>query len=200
MRGAAAWLAAAGLSLALGACANIPVLKSVHMPASASAQDESFDFTHWDSYLSGGDSSQYSSLDQVNRTNVAKLGVAWTYPAGEGQPPHFNPIVVNGVMYLMAQGSTLVALDAATGKELWRHANPGRVGSRGMNYWQSKDGRTVASCSSTTGCCARSRPTPASPSPPSARAAAWTCGSASLATSARCARCRPTTPAASTRT
>ena len=140
-RGAAVGLAAAGLCMALGACANIPVLKSVHIPASGSAHAKSFDFAHWDSYLSGGDSSQYSSLDQVNKSNVAKLGVAWTYPAGEGQPPHFNPIVVNGVMYLMAQGSSLVALDAATGKELWRHANPGRVGSRGLNYWQSKDGK-----------------------------------------------------------
>ena len=145
LRGAAIRLAAISLCLALGACANVPILgKSLHVPGlgkSPRAQAKSFDFVGWDSYLGGGDSSQYSSLDQIDRSNVANLAVAWTYPAGAGQPPHFNPLVVNGVMYLVAQRNALVALDAATGKELWRQPNPGRVSGRGMNYWQSEDGR-----------------------------------------------------------
>jgi quinoprotein glucose dehydrogenase len=143
LRGAAIRLTAAGLCLALGACANVPIL-GTHMPIlgkSRPAQVKSFDFERWESYLGGGDSSQYSSLDQINRSNVAKLDVAWTYQAGDGWPPHFNPLVVNGVMYVWAQGHDLVALDAGTGKELWRRPNEGRVSGRGMNYWQSKDGR-----------------------------------------------------------
>ena len=37
----------------------------------------------------------------------------------------FNPIVIDGVMYLQGTGNAIVALDAATGKEIWRHANQG---------------------------------------------------------------------------
>ena len=42
-------------------------------------------------------------------------------------------------MYVLAQSNAMVALDAATGKELWTHPNTGAVGTRGMNYWESKD-------------------------------------------------------------
>jgi quinoprotein glucose dehydrogenase len=109
--------------------------------AYAPAQSKSFDYVGWDSYLGGGESSQYSSLDQINKSNVTKLEVAWTYPVTGKQPPRFNPLVVNGVMYILGPDSALVAIDAATGKEKWRRPFEGRVGARGMNYWQSEDGR-----------------------------------------------------------
>src|SRR6185295_17782165 len=51
----------------------------------------------------------------------------------------FNPLVVDGVMYVQAKNNALVALDAITGRELWAHAFQGAVTSRGMNYWESKD-------------------------------------------------------------
>jgi len=95
-------------------------------------------FTTWSQYLGGDDSSQYSSLNRINRSNVRQLEVAWTYPTGPGTYT-FNPVVVDGVMYVLAHNNTLVALDAATGKELWTHANTGPVGTRGINYWESKD-------------------------------------------------------------
>ncbi|MGI4880557.1 MAG: pyrroloquinoline quinone-dependent dehydrogenase [Janthinobacterium lividum] len=114
---------------------------TVAVCGNAPTRAKSFDYVGWDAYLGGAESSQFSSLDQINRSNVAKLSVAWTFPAGKGQPPHYNPLVVNGVMYVMAPDNALVALDAATGKELWRKPNTGRVGGRGMNYWQSPDGR-----------------------------------------------------------
>ena len=44
----------------------------------------------------------------------------------------FNPIVIDGVMYLQGTGNAIVALDAATGKEIWRHANQGAIGARGI--------------------------------------------------------------------
>lgn len=127
--GVAFRLTVASFTLALGACAHV------------SAPKAAFDYVGWDSYLGGGEASQYSALDQINRSNVGKLEVAWTYPAGEGQPPRFNPLVANGVMYVLAHGNMLVALDAATGREIWRRPNEGRVGNRGMNYWQSTDGK-----------------------------------------------------------
>jgi glucose dehydrogenase len=96
-------------------------------------------FNTWRQYLGGADSSQYSSLDQINRTNVTKLEVAWTYPSGDMRTYRFNPIVVDNVMFTLAKNMALVALDAATGKEIWTHENQGAIGDRGINYWESAD-------------------------------------------------------------
>jgi glucose dehydrogenase len=94
--------------------------------------------TTWSSYLGSPDSNQYSALKQISKSNVSKLDVAWTYPAGTGTV-RFNPIVVDGTIYVLGANRAIVALDAASGKELWSHANDGAVGDRGMNYWESKD-------------------------------------------------------------
>src|SRR5437870_3009539 len=94
--------------------------------------------TTWSEYLGGGDSNQYSALKQINKGNVKQLDVAWTFPAGEGTV-RFNPIVADGVMYVLGANRSIVALDAATGREVWTHRNEGAVGDRGMNYWESKD-------------------------------------------------------------
>ena len=106
-------------------------------------------FVNWSGYLGGPESQQYTPLKQITKTTVKQLEVAWTYPTGMGTFT-FNPVVVDGVMYVVGKNnSTIVALDAATGKELWSHANtaPGRSGAvgpagptpRGFNYWESKD-------------------------------------------------------------
>lgn len=98
-----------------------------------------FDYKHWDAYQGGPDSSQYSSLDQINTKNVGQLQVAWTYETGPGQPPLFNPTIGGGRMYVMA-GGKIAALDPATGRELWKSNSTGRIGTRGVNYWRSPDG------------------------------------------------------------
>jgi len=123
---------AAGVPLA-GCAATGPVASS----GSAKAE---FDYAGWDSYAGGADSSQYSSLDQVNTDNVTQLELAWSYPTGDGPPPLFNPLKVGDTLYLV-NGNKLVALDPATGVEKWNRAYEGRsIGNRGMNYWQSADG------------------------------------------------------------
>ena len=97
-------------------------------------------FTTWTSYLGGADSSQYTSLKQIDKSNVKQLAVAWTYDTGEKGNYLFNPIVIGGAMYVLAKNNSIVALDAATGKEIWVHPNQGAVGTRGLNYWASQDG------------------------------------------------------------
>jgi len=96
-------------------------------------------YTTWREYGGGAHSSQYSALKQIDKSNVAKLEIAWTFPTGE-RSFSFNPLIVGRTMYVAARDNEIVALDAETGKELWSHANEGAVGARGMNYWQSKDG------------------------------------------------------------
>jgi glucose dehydrogenase len=110
-------------------------LSAALLAAAAHAQP----YTTWRTYGGGAHSAQYSALSQIDKSNVAQLEVAWTFPAGD-RTFVFNPIVVDGVMYVLARDNDVVALDAATGKELWAHPNEGAVGGRGMNYWQSPDG------------------------------------------------------------
>jgi quinoprotein glucose dehydrogenase len=65
---------------------------------------------------------RYSALTQINRGNVGQLREAWSYHSGDGQGHlQSNPIVVDGVLYAPTVGRAIVALDAATGRELWRH-------------------------------------------------------------------------------
>src|SRR4029450_6576265 len=75
----------------------------------------------WRHYLGAADSSSYSTLDQINRSNVGQLELAWTFPAGVNSRVRFNPIVVDGVMFVLGKDRAIVALDAATGKQLWAY-------------------------------------------------------------------------------
>jgi glucose dehydrogenase len=94
-------------------------------------------YTQWTAYGGGSHSSQYSALSQINKTNVSQLQVAWTYPVTGNVI--FNPIVIDNQMYVQGTANAIVALDAATGKELWTHPNMGGIGARGLNYWESPD-------------------------------------------------------------
>jgi quinoprotein glucose dehydrogenase len=98
--------------------------------------------TNWPDYEGGEASPQYSSLKQINKATVKDLTLAWSYmtpTTGRGRFG-FNPVIVDGVMYTMGSDNALVALDAVTGKELWKHPNKFGITSRGINFWQSKDG------------------------------------------------------------
>jgi glucose dehydrogenase len=92
----------------------------------------------WRDYAGGPDSSRFVAATQISKVNVSKLQVAWTYAAGQTD---FNPLVVRGVVYGRGAAGSFVALDAATGKELWRHEGVQGFNVRGMNYWESKDGK-----------------------------------------------------------
>src|SRR5437762_12995923 len=87
----------------------------------ARAQAPKAAHTTWSDYGGGADSSQYSALSQINRSNVATLQIAWTYPTEDSSNYLFNPVMVDGVLYVLAKNNAVVALDAATGKEIWVH-------------------------------------------------------------------------------
>lgn len=70
----------------------------------------------------GPDNIRYSPLTQVNRENVGKLQVAWTYDSQDAfkdSEMQSNPIVVDGVLYATTPKLRVVAVDAKTGRELW---------------------------------------------------------------------------------
>ena len=92
----------------------------------------------WTGYGSGADNSRYFPSTQITRGNVAGLQVAWNYPFGDSGS---SPIVVRGVVYGRGRNGSLVAIDAATGRERWVRENMAGMTSRGMSYWESADGR-----------------------------------------------------------
>ncbi len=105
----------------------------------------------WRVYKGDLGSSSYSSLDQINRANVGRLQVAWTFRSGDERlyTIECNPIVIDGIMYLTTPMLRVFALDAATGEVRWRfdpssqggrqdRSHQSRV-NRGVSYWS--DGR-----------------------------------------------------------
>jgi quinoprotein glucose dehydrogenase len=92
----------------------------------------------WRDYAGGPDSSRFVAARQITKANVAELQVAWTYADGDTD---FNPLVVRDVIYTRARGNTLVAIDAATGKDRWASPEIKAFAIRGVNYWESADGK-----------------------------------------------------------
>lgn len=110
----------------------------------ACAQVNAQAYSTWREYGGSPDGAQYSSLTQINRSNVGKLQPAWTFSTGDARGYVFNPLVIGRTMYVLAHDNSVVALDAATGKELWSqplHAKTLLITNRGLNYWQSQDGK-----------------------------------------------------------
>ncbi len=96
----------------------------------------------WRHYLGGPDRSHYSTLAQITRENVSQLEVAWTFHTGDAGEMQCNPIVVDGVLYGATASNQIFAVDAATGRELWRYTEKSGEWTktvRGVTYWT--DGR-----------------------------------------------------------
>jgi quinate dehydrogenase (quinone) len=120
---------------------TVGVVKAAMMLAAAgvaglSVSDQ--DQREWRDYAGGPDSSRFVAAKQITKSNVNQLQVAWTYAAGQTD---FNPLVVRGVIYGRGANGAFVALDAATGKQIWIHEGVQGFNSRGVNYWESKDGK-----------------------------------------------------------
>ncbi len=95
----------------------------------------------WRDYGGTPDQSKYVVLDDITKDNVDQLEIAWIYPTSDERAYQFNPIIVDNVMYVLAKGSSLVAIDVITRKELWIHANLRGITNRGISYWESADGK-----------------------------------------------------------
>jgi quinoprotein glucose dehydrogenase len=107
----------------------------------------------------GGDKARtkYSSLDQVNTKNIKELKLAWTYHTGDSEDNtslQCTPIIIDGIMYITTAKAKVAALDAASGRELWKYdafvngpvhprsASHGHWGqSRGVAYWSDPAGK-----------------------------------------------------------
>ena len=91
-------------------------------------------------FFYGGDAAgtRYSKLKQINRTNVQQLEIAWQYDEVDGSGDSQNqPVIANGILYGVTPKHKLFALDAASGKELWRFDSglTARGPNRGVTFW-----------------------------------------------------------------
>ena len=117
-------------------------MRSFILPALLISATFAQDHLTWRDYSGAADSAQYSALTQINRETVGKLAVAWTYETGDRNRYSFNPLVVDSTLYVLAKSNSIVAVDAATGRELWSYvpeADLKIITSRGFNYWESAD-------------------------------------------------------------
>jgi quinoprotein glucose dehydrogenase len=74
----------------------------------------------WPAYLGDKARSLYSPLSQINRTNLTQLKVAWAYDTGDKGEYQANNLIIAGVLYTASPTRKVIALDATTGKELWK--------------------------------------------------------------------------------
>ena len=102
----------------------------------------------WPVYLGDKAASHYSSLAQITPANVPQLQAAWTWHAGDASGSstqiQCNPLVIDGVLYGTTPKLKVFALEAATGRELWRFepAEPNGV-NRGLAFWTEGDDRRI---------------------------------------------------------
>jgi len=129
----------------------------------ATAGAQSPDTSDWGYY--GGDvyGQRYSSLSQIDRSNIARLQVAWTYRTGElgaglaradGLAFEATPVLAFGMLYLSTPTNIVIALDPATGAERWRYdprinrrMDYSEVTSRGVSVWEDPDLNNRGTCS-----------------------------------------------------
>src|SRR5262245_53956721 len=116
--------------------------------------------TEWLTYGHTYSEQRYSTLKQIDTTNVSRLSLAWSFEVGEGGGnQEATPLFANGVLYGITNWSITFAVDAKTGKEIWRYDPQVVRGgvrlccgviSRGIALYEGKvivpvvDGRLVA--------------------------------------------------------
>ena len=116
-------------------------------------------YTEWKVFGGSKENIHYSTLTQIDTSNVAQMQVAWTYHTGDGDTVNHsqiqcNPIIINGVLYATSPRLKLLALDASTGKEKWvfnpQDSNQNKSfadfimnNNRGVTYWEDGDDKRI---------------------------------------------------------
>ena len=110
--------------------------------------DERIDYgsREWREYLGGPERNHYSPLDQINTGNIDQLQMAWEYHTLDSGQIQCNPLIVDGILYGMTATTRPFAVDAATGKEIWKGKSEGPdnfSSSRGVSYWERGEDKRI---------------------------------------------------------
>src|SRR5271166_1863161 len=99
---------------------------------------------NWPSYNGDYTGRRFSSLREINRTNVAQIRAAWVFHPANSQKLEATPVVIHGLMYVTS-ANDVFALDASTGRTVWHYARPVSSGllddaaahkNRGVAVWE----------------------------------------------------------------
>ena len=102
--------------------------------------------SNWTGYHGDYSGRRYSSLSQINPTNVAQLRAQWVFHASNSSRLEVTPVVFNGVMFVTAANDAF-ALDSSTGRVVWHHSRPVSEGliddasqhhNRGVGLWRNR--------------------------------------------------------------
>lgn len=133
-------------------CATFMLCISTQLCLPNDAHDE------WHFYAQNPGGLRFSALDQINKSNVSQLQQAWVYQTGDiaDGGAHYTectPLVIDGVMYIITPFSRLIAIDALTGKELWRfptkkkldesETGGGGLACRGVAYFEDENKKRI---------------------------------------------------------
>ena len=143
------------LALGLAGCGDNASQAASERLVNAASEPENW-LTHGGTY----DEQRFSKLAAIDSGNVGKLGLAWYHDLDTTRGQEATPLVVDGVLYTTTSWSKVVALDAETGRELWKFDPkvPGETGfkaccdvvNRGAAFYDGKiyfgtlDGRLIA--------------------------------------------------------
>jgi len=136
---------------AVGATENAIATHSIH----STVQNEDWPMHGLTAY-----EDRFSPLSEIDRDSISRLGLAWSYATGSDRGLEATPLIIDGVLYATASWSIVFALDAKTGRELWRHdpkvpgwkarhaccgvVNRGVAHADGRIYSGTIDGRLIA--------------------------------------------------------
>ncbi len=116
-------------------------------------------YTRWEVFGGSKENIHYSTLTQIDTSNVNHLQVAWVYHTGDADTANHsqiqcNPIIIDGIMYATSPRLKLLAVDASTGKEKWvfnpQDSNQNRSfadfimnNNRGVTYWEDGNDKRI---------------------------------------------------------
>ena len=105
--------------------------------AAAAGKTVAGEHEDWPAYGGGPADDRFSPLTQINRNNVARLKVAWSFDTGEPGGLQTNPLVIGRTLYGFTPTQKVIALDGANGAKLWAFdaGTPGLQPTRGFSYW-----------------------------------------------------------------
>jgi len=125
--------------------AFLGVKQTLLADASQNSPDSSEEKRDWPAYGGAAENMHYSGLAQINRTTVKELAVAWSFDTGEQGGLQTSPVIVDGTLYGITPAQKAFALDAATGKLLWKFDSgiKGTQPDRGLAYWSSEQDKRI---------------------------------------------------------
>ena len=106
----------------LGASFNVGVVRA--QVSSQRLVDAAKEPQNWLTYSGDYAGRRHSALDQIGTSNVGRLRPQWVFQSEEKGKFETTPLVVDGVMYVTGQENLAYALDARTGRTIWRYQHP----------------------------------------------------------------------------